>query len=186
MIKLQLASNCDKDIINYIDFSLENVETLSNWHKKLLGESINYSNCTFRISEMINHIQRLISSQISKRLCVIKCDIDIPILKGEYFEILRVFKNLIENSIKHAKANKLVISISGSKVDDHFARIIFNDNGSHLSQKDRNKIESTLTKDTKSIGLEICRDILSNHNGTIKLLKGSKGCSYEIKLPIGQ
>ncbi|MDR1289327.1 MAG: hypothetical protein LBJ77_02975 [Holosporales bacterium] len=185
LIKLQLSSDCDKDVMNYIDFSLENVETLSNWHKKFLDESIGMSNRIFKIHDAVDHIRRLISSQISRRGCVIRCDTDIPPVNGEYLEILRVFKNLIENSIKHANSDELIISISGGEVSDRFVRIIFRDNGSSLSKKDQDKICSILNGKTRSFGLEICRDILLDNDGTIKLLEDSNGCSYEIILPIG-
>jgi two-component sensor histidine kinase len=185
MIKLQLLPNYDKDVMNYVDFSLENVETLSNWHKKLLGEAVEHSNRVFKIHEAIEHIQRLISSQISQRGCVIQCDTNIPPVNGEYFEILRVFKNLIENSIKHANSDELIINISDSGVSSRFVRIIFRDNGSNLPKNVRDKIGSILNGKTRSIGLEICRDILISNNGTIKFLENNNDCSYEIMLPVG-
>jgi light-regulated signal transduction histidine kinase (bacteriophytochrome) len=185
MIKMQLAPDCDKEVVNYIDFALNNTEILSKWNKKLLNESEYYSNHTFKLYDAIDHIRRLIYFLIADKECVIQCEPDIPSIRGNYFEILRVFKNLIENSIKYAKTDKLIIDIAIVEIADDFIRIMFRDNGSALSETTKNEIESILSGEKNSLGLEICRDILSCNNGMIKFLRNGSGCTYEIKLHIG-
>ncbi|MDR1234451.1 MAG: hypothetical protein LBJ92_04915 [Holosporales bacterium] len=184
IIKIQLDLRDDEDVMTYIDYAIENVSTLSKWTRKLLNRPQNSNDRSFKLHEVIDQIRRLIAVQISQRSCRILCDENISLEKCEYFEIMRIFKNLIENSIKHAIVKKLRINIMLLSRAKRSIRILYRDNGEGLSKQSKDQIRKILMGKDDSLGLSICRDILRHNHGFIKLLKSEAGCAYEIKLPI--
>lgn len=184
MIKIQLEPKTNGDVVTYIDYAIDNITILSKWTKKFLNKPQKDDDQSFKLHEVINQIRRLIAMQISRRPCRIVCDENISLEKCEYFEIMRVFKNLIENSIKHAEVEKLHINISSLSRTRKNVRILYEDNGRNLSKQIKCQFEKALKGEEGGLGLAICRDILKNNHGSIKLLKNRGGCAYEIKLPL--
>ena len=185
LIKIQLPENIDEKTISYIDYAIDNIKTLSQWNKNILSKDDTTS--TFSLSQVIDEIKNLIKTQIHKKTCKIILDKNIPQILGNYFEILSLFKNLIENSIKHSTHSPLEINISMLNNNNSSVNIIFKDNGGPLSEESIVKIENEINNNNlskNSLGLTICKNILNNHSGSIKFLKTPEGCCYELNLPI--
>ena len=103
-------------------------------------------------------------------------------INGDYILLYWSFENLIKNSIESIKNDIGVINIKVNKIDNEI-RIIFNDNGIGIINKDKNKIFKP-GYSTKSrgwgLGLSLSKRIINDiHQGTIKLLKSTKeGTSF--------
>lgn len=96
-------------------------------------------------------------------------------------EILRVFVNLIDNSIKHKKDNVLVITIECKK---RYHDILFcvSDNGEGVETEKLQKIfeplytsDESRTKNVSGLGLSICKEIVEAHGGVIWAENNSSG-----------
>lgn len=119
-------------------------------------------------------------------------EVDLPedavMLSFDHLQMKRVFENLISNSIKHNNGNT-VLSISMKK--DKKIILIFGDNGSGIPKELQDTIfepfvvgdESRNTKQGTGLGMAICKKIIEEHGGEIKLLKTSlQGTQIQITL----
>ncbi|MFN3410862.1 MAG: ATP-binding protein, partial [Exilispira sp.] len=114
-------------------------------------------------------------------------------------EIESMFNNLIINSFEACKIddnNRCKIFIKVYISDDQFFNIIYTDNGSGISDKDKDKIfEPYFTTKEKGsgFGLTIVKSIIENLNGKIEFIgngyydsKNYHGATFLIQLPISK
>jgi light-regulated signal transduction histidine kinase (bacteriophytochrome) len=171
----------DREASQYVTYAMENIKKLKNWISDFLSISrlrrID-NNSRTRLKDIIHEIQLLLRYQIDNRDCIINVDDTIPPILCTKPELLSVFKNLIENSLKHAIVeDSLVINIhkAETKTDDQFITLIFEDNGTSVSSNSIND----------GFGISISMEIARLHNGFIRNISDGGGYyRYEITLPI--
>ncbi|MBF4694118.1 sensor histidine kinase [Fusibacter ferrireducens] len=106
-------------------------------------------------------------------------------------KLMRVFINIIGNSIKYRSSDPLEIIILANQ-DDDGVFINISDNGIGLNEDDLNKVFERFYRSDKSrnlnikgsgIGLSICKDIIESHGGRISAYSNdSKGLTVSIRL----
>ncbi len=106
-------------------------------------------------------------------------------------KLMRVFINIIGNSIKYRSNDPLEIIILANQ-DDDGVFINISDNGIGLSEQDLSKVFERFYRSDKSrnlnikgsgIGLSICKDIIESHGGRISAYSNdSKGLTVSIRL----
>ncbi len=103
-------------------------------------------------------------------------------------QLLRVFNNLIKNSIQAIpteRKGKITIQIDQS---EKYVEIHIHDNGTGISAEQRVKlfVPYFTTKSTGSgLGLAMCKQIIESHRGTIELDSTSdEGTAFTIRLPL--
>lgn len=97
-------------------------------------------------------------------------------LNIDHEQMKRVFDNLVENSIKYAKATPLNMRISLQKEQDGGLAIIFSDNGSgvlpeklpYLFEQFYRGDEARSDGEGSGLGLYVCQYIVREHGGTIR------------------
>ena len=112
--------------------------------------------------------------------------------------LYQLFYNLINNSIKFAKAGTPpFISIESKKLftdGSEFAQIVVKDNGIGFEEEHAEKIFDTFTRlnsrdkyEGTGLGLALCKKIVERHGGTITASgKLREGASFLILLPLKQ
>ncbi|MBF0542787.1 MAG: ATP-binding protein [Candidatus Riflebacteria bacterium] len=109
------------------------------------------------------------------------------ILYGDENQIHRAILNLITNSVD-AISQKGTIFLQTEAVDKNILKISIEDSGAGISEENLGKIFdpffSTKSKGT-GLGLSIVWDIIENHGGSIKALRGTKlgGARFEMEFP---
>ncbi|MBN1410260.1 MAG: PAS domain-containing protein [Spirochaetales bacterium] len=105
----------------------------------------------------------------------VKFDIkNLETIEGNKLQMVQLFQNLIDNSIKFRKQDEpLVIGIS-SEITGNKCRIIIEDNGIGFKQEESEniflifkRIYPSETYPGTGLGLSICRKIAQNHGGDI-------------------
>ena len=193
IIKLDLASK-DKNIANngdllyYINNAINCLSILNDFNNSILNYSNNAEVRPQNLNSIINKIICLLSNQMINRKCHVEVQDNLPALKCSALDLFRIFKNLIENAIKYAVCDELVINISYIKKVDNNIFLLFEDNGKLLNIDTKIEIKRTLNEEISdsviaSFGLPIVRELIKKNNGSIKLLWKNIGCAYEIKLP---
>jgi len=108
---------------------------------------------------------------------------------GDADALLRVVRNLIDNSARHA-ANKVTISV-GTR--DDAAEIVIGNDGPPIPAADRDRIFDRFVRldDSRSrtgggsgLGLAIARDIVGAHGGTLTVDDLDTGAAMRIRLPL--
>lgn len=102
--------------------------------------------------------------------------------------IKQVFMNILDNAFKFTPSGG-EITITTSKLDNNLF-ISIKDTGCGISKEDLPKVTEKFYKGKNSkskngIGLSICKEIISLHKGTLKILsEEGKGTEIQITLPL--
>lgn len=104
-------------------------------------------------------------------------------ITGNQSLIYAIFKNLIENSLRHGGEN-ITIRLEGSTQADGFAHFIYSDNGKGVAPKHLERIferfyrifdTDNKNKEGSGLGLSIVRNAVAFHNGKISAVSNN-GC----------
>ncbi len=122
----------------------------------------------------------------------------LPEIEGAPVLFYQLFYNLVNNSIKFAKAGvPPVISVQSQTVfegEKEMARIVFKDNGIGFDQEESQKIFETFTRlhskdkyEGTGLGLALCKKIAERHGGSIEAKSSlGEGAAFVITLPVKQ
>ncbi|WP_428229558.1 sensor histidine kinase [Flavobacterium sp.] len=122
---------------------------------------------------------------------------DLPQLEGAPVLLYQLFYNLINNSIKFAKANvppQISIASEIKENDTDFIQIMVTDNGIGFDPDYAGRIFETFTRlnpkdkyEGTGLGLSLCKKIVERHGGSI-MAKGipGEGTTFIITLPLQQ
>jgi signal transduction histidine kinase len=171
----KIIDNCHR--MSYIVKKLKGYSSISNKRKKFL------------LKDIIEDAIDILSQSMKLDFMSIKGnfkDSDLYIYCNKN-EIIQVLTNLIENS-SHACNGKGIITIDLFEQGENIT-ILFCDSGHGIDKNIKNKIFKSFFTTKKDVGtglgLYICHKIITEHNGTIKLIdnKKNKGACFKITLP---
>lgn len=113
---------------------------------------------------------------------------EVPLVNGDKHALQEVFQNLIVNGIQAAEQNPELTIICDYVPATHEVEVEIKDNGPGLNPAFQEKafLPFFTTKKTGSgMGLTICKQIISSHNGSIKLINlSSGGCLVRLRFPV--
>lgn len=187
------------------------IRLAANKMQTLLIDLLNYSRVVkgdnifvkLNLKELVEQCLQDLSVSIEEKKAEIEV-LDLPEINGIGFQIEQLFVNLISNSLKYSKENvPPKIAIKSGKItknemyndkiisNSEYHKIIISDNGIGFKQEYANKIFlifKRLETDPKytgtGIGLAICKKIVENHNGFIKVKsKLDTGTKFSIFFP---
>ncbi|AGK61122.1 PAS domain S-box [Archaeoglobus sulfaticallidus PM70-1] len=93
-----------------------------------------------------------------------------------------VFRNLIDNALKHSGAEKLKVKIKAYKEKDKVI-VEFSDNGKGIDEKIKERLfEDGFTTNGQGMGLYIVKEILISYGGSIEIIK-CRPLTYRMILP---
>lgn len=149
------------------------------------------------LNEVIRNIEADIEVSLEKSGGTIRYR-GLPSLEGASVLLYQLFYNLINNSIKFAKADvPPQIDISAEIVEEqgrNVARITLEDNGIGFEPEMAGKIFDTFTRlnskdkyEGTGLGLSLCKKIAERHDGSIAATGGAgKGARFIVTLPLRQ
>ena len=154
------------------------------------------------LNKIIEEVKEKLSSNINETNAVIVCQ-PMPVVKGIYLQLQQLFEHLISNSLKYKqpaitpeiRIEHVVISKENSTEEEltpnAYHKISLFDNGIGFSQEHEHKVFELFSQlhskeyDGTGIGLTICKKIVQNHNGHIKVKsKINDGTAFYIYLPV--
>ncbi len=130
------------------------------------------------IKEIIQIIEKNLSLKIDETNTNINCTRDLPIVRGKKSLLLVLFQNLVDNAIKFRSDKPPIINISYIEQANYWE---FNvqDNGIGIKNDPKvreyifNIFHRLYPKENKytgsGLGLALCKNIVEQHNGTIKV-----------------
>ena len=167
------VSDDSKQFIDYIIDSKDRIIGLIDEVRYLVkGEDVNYEIQEMNIAEVINEAVILYKMNNENNRESIELDLKYSgMAKLNKNKIIQVLLNLINNAqyaISNQKKGKIVIK---TEQENNFVKIYIIDNGSGIEQEKLDKIWDPFytTKGIlgTGIGLDICKRIITGHNGTI-------------------
>lgn len=161
----------------YINFALDGSARMINMVTDLLEYSSHESDQIKTTYVDLNEVLRVTIIDLGLNIEQSKAQInsnELPIIKGNHSQLLRVFYNLISNSLKYQIPNldPIINIIYRREFNSHV--LSFEDNGRGFEQKDSLKIfqmfkrSGDLTNLSGSgIGLATVKKIVNNHDGRV-------------------
>jgi signal transduction histidine kinase len=155
---------------------------------KLEKESYNFENV--KVSTIIEDVKSHLQSQIKLKNAVINLNSNTKEIQVDNKKIKQLLQNIISNAIKYSKEDiQAIVDIDITKMEK-FTQFKIKDNGIGIEKKyhevifdpfkrlhSKDQIEGT------GIGLYICKKIVTNIGGTIKLESSTDGTTFYITLP---
>ncbi len=172
-------SNLDEKTQKYINFTIEGSKRMQQLIEDLLDYSrFNAENIQFKkvdLNEVMQTSLLDLEQKIKESDAIITSD-KLPIIFGDKVQLIRMFENLISNSIKYRdNERQLLVTVTAEEHESEDAWIIsFKDNGIGFKQEYAERIFQLFQRlHSKSeypgtgLGLTICKKIVSTHNGKI-------------------
>ena len=112
---------------------------------------------------------------------------EIPLIPGDPERLKQVFCNLLDNAAKHGESEDIDVSL---EEDGSFVIIRFRDYGNGIPEDELPHVKEKFYKGSSKnrgtgIGLSVCDEIISRHNGTLDIRNAEGGgCEVTIVLPM--
>ncbi len=140
------------------------------------------------INQIIEKLLSVYTSIYSSVEFKVDLDVDIPILiKMDTEQIRRILVNIIDNGIEAVDKSGVIEIVSKYNKESQFVRIEIADNGSGISDEDKEKLFMPYFSKKSSgtgLGLAITHNIIEEHNGMISIVDNvPKGTRFIIELP---
>ncbi|MFT4738242.1 MAG: signal transduction histidine kinase [Cyclobacteriaceae bacterium] len=141
----------------------------------------------FYLLDSLDSSLSLLESQFKFVTFQVKAESLLPQVIGSADEMTQVVNNLLINAV-HAMSQEGVVEIGLHATSDN-VELSIEDSGGGIHVDDPSEIFdaffTTKGKGTGTgLGLNICKQIIKNHNGTIRWNNTSKGAIFNVRLPI--
>jgi signal transduction histidine kinase len=179
----------------FVEKSLHSINKLEDLIKDLLDVSriqrgeMKFDIKQFSIDEVIDEAIASMKMIFPSHEVVKKNDFKREIIQGDKQRIEQVVSNLLSNAIKYSPGENKVI-LECNKVSKHLV-VRIRDYGIGISKEEHDKIferfyrsRDAATMPGFGLGLYICRDIVTRHNGKIWVEPEDKGTSFSFSIPL--
>ena len=183
--------------IKYID----KIYNKSLLMKEILEEFDDYQSCNIKetmkfenkkIKDICDNIRKDFEEELKDKNIIlnVNSNCDNKLVNIDEVKIKRVFSNIITNSVNHFKGNNGIIDINISLIKDKVKIEIKDNAGGSLDENSIKKIFEPLyttdpSRKISGLGLSICKQIISAHDGMIYAINNDiGGLSIIFKLPV--
>jgi signal transduction histidine kinase len=143
----------------------------------------------FKFREITESIRNEFSNRLEQRHIRWSEPEILPEITGDKLALLRVFRNLTENTLKYGGEKLSQINV-GYEEDEAFHVFSFNDNGVGVKEEDREMIFEIFQRNETSrrisgsgLGLAIVKEVAARHKGETWMAdNGGKGASFFVSI----
>jgi light-regulated signal transduction histidine kinase (bacteriophytochrome) len=195
LLERKYKDKLDQDANDYIRFAVDGAVRM----QKLLNDLLEFSRIGSRgkefeqveTSTILGQVISNIHLLIAENTCLITND-DLPTVKADESQIIRVFQNLIENAVKFKKKTELPkIHISCTEQNNMYQfSVTDNGIGMEMQYHDRvftifQRLHSAKDYPGTGIGLSICKRIIERHGGAIWFESiANEGTTFYFTIPV--
>lgn len=141
------------------------------------------------LQEVVNEVIFLLEVDLKKSDAVVEIGY-LPIIKGDYPGMLRVFQNLVANAIKY-KGNASPVVRIFCETDNELWKVFVSDNGRGIRSEHLESVFELFNRqdvqrgeDGTGLGLPICKRIIEAHKGKLEIQSFyGQGTTLMISLP---
>ncbi len=177
LLERRYKDKLDQDANDFIQYAVDG----ANRMQKLINDLLDYSRTTSQGKDFVKiDISQILGQTISnlQRLIIennaLITNEDLPELKVDESQIIRVFQNLIENAIKFKKKSEMPKIHISCKEKNEFYEFAVRDNGIGIDMQFHDRVFTIFQRlhskeeyAGTGIGLSICKRIIERHRGKI-------------------
>lgn len=197
LFAMKYKDQVDEKGQQYIKYIVDSTARMRDLIKDLLDYSRSGNSTSFELTSFHKVMEDVLLSlkvKITQHRAKIIYDRwhDVPIY-GNHNEIVRIFQNLLTNSIKFAKPGmRPVIKVAHETQDDQYTIFSVKDNGVGIAKDNFSKLfkmfyrirQNNDATTGNGIGLAICKRIVEKHGGTVWVeSQEGKGSKFSFTLP---
>jgi PAS domain S-box-containing protein len=115
---------------------------------------------------------------------------DLPVVKSDEIQVVRLFQNLISNAVKYRRSEALTIDVSAERQENDWI-IRVRDNGLGIAEADRERVFLPFVRLARGeapgsgLGLAVCKRIVEGLGGTIWVeAQGAPGACFAFTLAV--
>lgn len=181
---LDLYGNQIERLVHLVDDMLD-FTRISSGKLNLTPEKVNLSEL---VIEVVDHF----AEQLAAADCTVTTSLDSDVIGfWDRYRIEQVMANLLTNAIKYGRGFPVKLEVTKSK-DQKFAILKVRDHGMGIAAENHDKIfnrfERVVSANEVSglgLGLYITKDIILNHNGSIRVESAlNEGSEFIVELPL--
>lgn len=194
LLKRRYYNKLDDNANEFIEFIVSGVQQMND----VIRNSLEYARVgkdesvyqAIDLNVVLNLVQLNLKDNIDKNKAHLNIPKPLPTVFGNKTNLLQVFQNLIENSLKFRGQADPIIKISYQKIDANFWEFHIKDNGIGIDSNHQKRIFlpfkrlNDVNKSGDGIGLSICKKIIKNHGGTIHFESIDEGTDFIFTFPI--
>jgi two-component system NtrC family sensor kinase len=178
-----------RELLERIDSEVSRLKTLTSGLLSFSGNATGDRKNT-DLNKVLEDVLVLLGYEINrKQITLVRDYVDLPEVLVDSNAFKQVFINLILNAVQ-AMEQGGELRLSSCTYAEAGVKLSISDNGPGISEELRDKIFEpffTSRKDGEGtgLGLYICRKIVNDHGGELRLKKGDgTGCCFEMLLPV--
>lgn len=165
---------------------------------QLVGDILSYSHLestrapieNIDLNEIVADVEQNFTNFIKQKNASIKFE-NLPKINGDKLQLKLLFQNLIENGLKYNENENPEVSIDSQLMPNHLV-LRFRDNGIGIEEQYQDQIFKMFTRlhssdlyNGSGMGLAICKKILENLDGSIKVnSQKNEGTTFTLTLPL--
>lgn len=197
-LKMLIADKLDEKSEDYFS----RLTAAAKRMQKLINDLLSYSRITTHrtpfkaidLNELFESVLSDLQLKIEEKDAEIKVDRFDREIEGDFYQLQRVFQNLIQNALKfNRKNNRPEIEVKW-KANGRKCSITVKDKGIGFDRKYADKIFQLFERlhgrsdyEGTGLGLAICKKIVERHNGKIKTeSRPGVGSAFTVELPLKQ
>lgn len=161
---------------------LEHIKQASRRMSRLINDMLAYSRAgraslelvPVDLADCLAQVQKDLALLIRERQAVITVSDELPFVQGERNSLIRVFQNLIQNSIRYCEATPPKIEVYVSGTDGNSVTIAVSDNGIGIEEQYLDHIFGAFRRlhnadeyEGSGIGLAVVKKLVEVHKGSI-------------------
>ncbi len=198
LLEEKYADHIDDEAKQYIDFAAGSARRM----QVMVSDLLEYSRIGQEAENVedvdLNHALALALDNLSESIKSANAKVsypdDLPVVRGNLIRILRVFQNLIGNSIKYKSEDHDPEIIIKAKISKGMCEVMVGDNGIGFKQEYSRKIFEPFKRlhvkteySGTGMGLAICRKIIESEGGKFRVVSQlGAGAKFYFTLPLSK
>ena len=179
-----------KGYCNQIRKAAEQIEIFTNdINEYIKSKKVSFNIQKTNVKRIIRHIKNEVLQLLNERNIQWSEPDTIPEIMADQLAITRVFRNLIDNALKHSGKNLTKIAI-GYDQDEHFHIFSFTNDGVAMKKKNSEvifqmfqRLPASEQTDGSGLGLTIVKEIVEAHKGKVWFESGpKKGTTFYVSI----
>ena len=193
LLESRYADELDEDAQEFIDFAVDGAERMRDMIDGLLQYSrVSRGDREYEPVDCDDVLEKALDN-VRRQIEVTDAEIEagpLPTVQGDEEHLVQLFQNLLSNAIKYHGEGTPHVEISAWRADDEWVVSVSDDGiGIDEHQTERifeifNRLHTDAEYEGTGIGLAICREIVENHGGEIRVDSvPGEGSTFSFTLP---